>query len=283
MNDRAWPDLEAFLAVMEAGSLATAAEALGTSAPTLGRRIARLEAQAGAELFAKDTKGYRPTPAAEALLPAARAVRVSVMAALRVMDGLATEVAGTVQVACPETVVTHLLLPRLGALRRRHPGLTVEFVAGPGMVDLPQRAADLAVRLNAPGEDSLYARRIGEQAFAAYAPRGFPGERDPGALPWVGWPDAFAEMPAARLAAGLFEPSRKVAAANSLPIQCAMALELGAALVLPTFMGDGDGRLERVGAVAAVLPVWLVTTAETRASGRIKAVGEWIAGAFADP
>jgi DNA-binding transcriptional LysR family regulator len=141
MMDAAWPDLQAFLAVVRTGSLAAAAKRLRTSAPTLGRRIAALEAQLGLRLFAKATAGYRLTQAGEQLLRPAEAVEQTVLAFLRRRDGLSQDVTGTVRVSAPETIVTHLLSPLLPKLHKRHPGLVLSFTTGPALVNLPRRGA----------------------------------------------------------------------------------------------------------------------------------------------
>jgi DNA-binding transcriptional LysR family regulator len=64
-----WNDLRVFAAVLEHGSTARAAKALGVDQTTCARRIAALEAALGLELFTRDATGYQPTPAAEVLRP----------------------------------------------------------------------------------------------------------------------------------------------------------------------------------------------------------------------
>ncbi|MDZ4118183.1 LysR family transcriptional regulator [Phaeovulum sp.] len=70
-----WALLRSLLAVADAGSLSAAARALGTSQPTLGRHIRALEAGLGQPLFTRAADGLRPTEAARALVPHARAMR----------------------------------------------------------------------------------------------------------------------------------------------------------------------------------------------------------------
>ena len=284
MNESPWPDLQAFLAVARTGSLAAAAEALQTSAPTLGRRIAALETGLNIALFTKATAGYRLTQSGEQLVSAAEAVEQAILVFLRRRDGLSQEVAGTIRIAAPETIVTHLLAPRLPDLRARHPALTVEFATGPALVSLPRRDADVALRIGRPGEDELLARKVGEIAFRAYAPRSV--ELSVGAaadlriVPWIGWGADYASLPIARSTQTLFDPGRQVAAASAMNLQVILAKQLGAALLAPDFVGAADPDLiELLDIDILTQPLWLVTSAEVRGAARTEALTAWVAEA----
>lgn len=62
-----WDDPRIFLAVLRAGSTLGAAKALGIAQTTVARRIDALEHTLGLTLFTRDTRGFHPTAAAEAL------------------------------------------------------------------------------------------------------------------------------------------------------------------------------------------------------------------------
>lgn len=66
--------LRAFLAVTRSGNLTAAAEATGLTQPALTKTIQRLEAEVGAQLFSRSTKGMQLSPAGEAFLRRARAI-----------------------------------------------------------------------------------------------------------------------------------------------------------------------------------------------------------------
>jgi DNA-binding transcriptional LysR family regulator len=57
----------AFVAAVEAGSLARAGARLGISQPAMTKRVRALEALAGVTLLERDTRGVRPTPAGRRL------------------------------------------------------------------------------------------------------------------------------------------------------------------------------------------------------------------------
>ena len=56
-TDSDWNDLKIFLAVARSGTQAFAAEVLGQSQPTVGRRIRALERSLGSTLFYRDARG----------------------------------------------------------------------------------------------------------------------------------------------------------------------------------------------------------------------------------
>src|SRR6202034_1460718 len=75
--------LRYFLAVVEEGSLTTAAELrLHTSQPSLSRQIRDLEYQVGAELLSRSVHGVEPTAAGKAFLDHARLALMQVDAAI---------------------------------------------------------------------------------------------------------------------------------------------------------------------------------------------------------
>lgn len=66
--------LEYFVAVAEAGSIGRAAQRLCISQPPLTRQIHALEAELGAQLFARRARGVELLEAGQRLLPRAREV-----------------------------------------------------------------------------------------------------------------------------------------------------------------------------------------------------------------
>lgn len=65
-------DLRAFLALMELGNFHRAAETLNMSQPALSRRIQKLEAAVGAQLFERTTRQVAPTAVGRELTPLVR-------------------------------------------------------------------------------------------------------------------------------------------------------------------------------------------------------------------
>ena len=92
-----WDHVRFFLAINRQGSLRDAGRELGVDQATAGRRLAALERQLGAKLFAHTPTGYLLTEAGEALLVNARRMEEEAQAIERRTRGLDAQLAGTVR------------------------------------------------------------------------------------------------------------------------------------------------------------------------------------------
>src|SRR3546814_9698944 len=79
------------------------------------------------------------------------------------------EAAGTVRLAAPDTLTTHILLPSLRPLLDRYPALKLELVTGIATVGIARGEADLALRLVRPEQGALTVRQVGRLAHSLYA------------------------------------------------------------------------------------------------------------------
>ena len=171
-----WELYRSLLGVLREGSLSGAARALGIAQPTVGRHVAALEAALGLALFTRSQTGLIPTEAALALRGHAQAMESTAAALERVAASYGDGVRGVVRVTASEVIGIEVLPAVVAALRARHPDLKVELVLSNSVQDLLQREADVAVRMTAPRQDQLVARRVGAielslHASAAYLQR----------------------------------------------------------------------------------------------------------------
>ncbi len=137
--------LHALLAVLDHGSLAAASERLALPRSTLRRRIERLEARVGAELFLRDSRGAWPTPAARSLAERARPL-------LSQLQDLAGRVGqevqaplGTLHMLLPVGLPPELLVIGLTQARQAVPGLRFQLSFGEVAAGALPEGVDLAV------------------------------------------------------------------------------------------------------------------------------------------
>ena len=167
-----WELYRAFLGVLREGSLSGAARALGVAQPTVGRHVAALEAALGIVLFTRSQTGLLPTEAALALRIDAEAMESTAAALERKASGFRDgkeAVRGTVRISVSEVVGIEVMPAIVADLVRRHPALEVELVLSDRVHDLLQREADIAVRMTAPRQEQLVARRIGSVELGMHA------------------------------------------------------------------------------------------------------------------
>lgn len=166
-----WNLYRSFLAVLQAGSLSAAARTLGLTQPTLARHLDMLEQELGRQLFLRSQRGLSPTEAALQLRPHAEAMAAASAALLRTASGSDQEVRGTVRITASEVMGLEVLPPILAGLRARHPDLVVELAVSNALDDLLRREADIAVRMVAPAQGALLARRLGTVRIGLHARR----------------------------------------------------------------------------------------------------------------
>jgi len=157
-----WTLWQAFLAVADTGSLSAAAARLGSSQPTLGRQIRRLESDLGLTLFTRAPRGLIPTDTAQALIPRARALAEAAQALSLSAAGHDDSAGGTVRITASHMVALHVLPPIIAALRLDHPDLTIELVPSDTTENLLFREADIALRMYRPQQLDIVARHLGD-------------------------------------------------------------------------------------------------------------------------
>lgn len=167
-----WDDVRIFLGVARGGSLAQAARGLRLDPATLNRRIARLEARAGAALFLKSPRGYALTEAGHRLLPHAEAMADSARAGIAALAG-GEALVGRLRIGAPDGIANHVLPGVLTRIRAAHPGLSLDLVALPRVFDLSRREADLAITISAPRSGRLKVRRLCDYRLSLAAHRSY--------------------------------------------------------------------------------------------------------------
>jgi DNA-binding transcriptional LysR family regulator len=177
MSDLDWNLIRSFVAVAETGSLSAAARRLAASQPTLGRHVAELEQALGVVLFRRGHSGYELTEQGAALLERAQTVGEAANAFARLATGATEQVGGTVRVAASEVVSAYVLPPMLARLRQAEPAIEVEIVASNQVENLLRRDADIAVRMVAPLQQDLIARKIADLPLAACAAKSYLARR----------------------------------------------------------------------------------------------------------
>ena len=166
-----WDQMETFLAVMQAGSYSAAARQLQVTQPTVRRRMELLEASVGSPLFVRAAHGLTPTDIALRMLPMAEAMASSAAAMLRMASADKESVSGALRIACSRVVGTEIMPHVLLELLRQFPEIQPELVVSNQTQDLLRRDADIAIRMFAPVQDALIARKVGEVAVGLYAQR----------------------------------------------------------------------------------------------------------------
>ncbi|MBY5867156.1 LysR family transcriptional regulator [Rhizobium leguminosarum] len=153
-------DLRIFVEVADAGGVSSAALRLGISKSMVSRRITRLEAELGAQLFARTTRGIALTEAGFTFRDYAARVSAD-LDVVRETILPAGELRGRMRVAAPLSFGPTYFAPVLSQMARRHPQLQILSSYTDRFVDLVGEGFDCAIRLGHLPDSNLVARRIG--------------------------------------------------------------------------------------------------------------------------
>ncbi|APW36546.1 LysR family transcriptional regulator [Rhodoferax koreense] len=158
-------NLAMFVDVAQAGSFSAVARRKGLVASSVARQIDALESDLKVVLFTRSTRALVTTDAGELLL--ARAVKI-----LHAMSDVRSEVAsldrsvqGLLRVACVPAFGRRHVVPHLGSLFAKHPGLSVELELTERAVDAVVERFDVVIRVGEQPDSSLVSRRIGSQRY----------------------------------------------------------------------------------------------------------------------
>jgi DNA-binding transcriptional LysR family regulator len=152
-------DIQAFVAVADAGGLSRAASRLGVSKSIVSRRLARLEKSLGASLLTRNTRGTALTEAGATFREHAARIAAEADAA---RDALSPDgsVRGRLRVALPLSFGATHFAPVLAQLASRYPELEIQASFSDRRVDLVSEGFDAAIRLGVLDDSNLVARRI---------------------------------------------------------------------------------------------------------------------------
>lgn len=153
-------DLQAFVEVVETGGFGSAGRRLSLSKSMVSRRVARLEAELGARLLSRTTRGVAITEAGLEFKLRAERILAEVEAARDAVAQSGDEIVGSLRVAAPLSFGFTHLGPVLAELAARHPRLQIDAAYSDRFVDLIGERYDCAVRLSSLEDSSLIARRI---------------------------------------------------------------------------------------------------------------------------
>jgi DNA-binding transcriptional LysR family regulator len=154
-------------------SFTAAAEELGRTPSAVSHAVRVLEDRLGLPLFHRDPRGLRLTPDGEELLAAASRALEGLGRTIERLTSARTTVG--LNLSAPPTFASRWLLPRLPALKRRHPALALSISTEHNWVELGDGRWDLAVRMAPEPTGSGEWHHLAPQRLAPIAPPALAG------------------------------------------------------------------------------------------------------------
>jgi DNA-binding transcriptional LysR family regulator len=152
-------DVRVLMSVVEAGSMAKAAERLGTSQPAVSRSIADLERTLGVRLLERNPWGVEATQYGHAIIRRGVAVFDELRQGVKDIEFLADPTAGELRIGCPEAIAAGPVLAVVNRLTRRHPRIAFHVATGVASAiyrGLMERTIEVAItRVSGPLDEEV--------------------------------------------------------------------------------------------------------------------------------
>jgi DNA-binding transcriptional LysR family regulator len=169
--------LETFVAIADTGSLTAAARARGSSLPAVVRLLSALEADLGARLFQRTTRRVALTDAGRRYLERSRELLSLLADADAELHADGTEPRGKLSVTAPVWFGQRHVASGVAAFVQRHAGVNVDILLFDRVVNLVEEGIDVAVRIGALDDSSLFAQSVGSMRRVTVAAPAYLAQR----------------------------------------------------------------------------------------------------------
>jgi DNA-binding transcriptional LysR family regulator len=156
-------------AVVEAGTLARAADALGLSPSGVSRAISRLEVRVGVRLLERTTRSLALTDEGRRFFEQVGPLLAGIEAAAIEAAGAAHIVRGRLRVNVDSFFSRVVLAGQIATFLARYPEVSLELIMREAVGDLVADGFDLAVRFGDPPSGALVARKLIEPRILTVA------------------------------------------------------------------------------------------------------------------
>jgi DNA-binding transcriptional LysR family regulator len=184
--------LHTFVRIVEAGSLSAAAAQLGTTQPTVSRRLQQLERSLGRRLLHRSTHAMKLSEDGERCYERARELLADWAAFETDLQGSDAEPEGLLRVVVPHAFGQQLLVGPLAEFLRRYPKVAVEWLLRDTVPNFIAEGIDCAILVGDVSEPLTVAVRLAEvprivvAAPSVLAGRPIPAHAEElAALPWL--------------------------------------------------------------------------------------------------
>lgn len=153
-------ELQAFVAVVDGGSITAAADQLGQTVSGISRALGRLERKLETTLLRRTTRRTELTEEGQAFLLRTRAILASIDDAEEHMAARRQQPAGRLRVNAATPFMLHAVVPLVPAFRAAYPQITLELHTDEMYIDLLEQRTDVAIRIGRLQDSTLHARPL---------------------------------------------------------------------------------------------------------------------------
>ena len=153
-------DLQAYVAVVEAGTFTAAADRLGVAKSAVSRRITSLETRLGVQLLRRTTRRLNLTDSGHSFYERATRILADLDEAESAVRQEHGELHGVLRVALPLSFGIRHMSDPVAEFVRQNPDVCFDLDLNDRRVDLLEEGVDMALRIGRLSDSSLIARRL---------------------------------------------------------------------------------------------------------------------------
>lgn len=154
-------ELQAFIAIVDSGSISSAAEDLNQTPSGISRTLARLEQKLKVTLLRRTTRKLDLTSEGERFLASAREIIQSLENAEEAVGSKNTP-SGLLRIDSASPFILHAVVPYLDEFNQLYPEVQLELFSSERNIDLLENRIDIAIRLGDLADSSLRAVNLGQ-------------------------------------------------------------------------------------------------------------------------
>jgi len=162
-------EIQAFIQIVEAGSITAAAARLDLAKSAVSRRLSELEARLGVELFHRTTRKLSLTDSGQGFYERSVRIVADLQEAENSVSQAHKELSGELRVAAPLSFGLMHLGPAINDFQQQHPAIKFDIDFNDRQIDLIQEGFDVGIRIAELEDSSLIARKLASNSVIVCA------------------------------------------------------------------------------------------------------------------
>ncbi|WJV55966.1 LysR family transcriptional regulator [Pectobacteriaceae bacterium CE90] len=162
-------EMQAFVVVVDSGSITAGAEQLGQTTSGISRALSRLEHKLDITLIHRTTRRLSLSEEGQLFLQQARDVIQAVEYAEEQMALRREQPSGRLRINAASSFMQHVIVPLIPEFRRRYPQIVLELNTDDVIIDLLEQHTDIAIRIGTLRDSSIHARALGASRLRVLA------------------------------------------------------------------------------------------------------------------
>lgn len=153
-------ELQAFISIVDSGSIVDASKHLQQTTSGLSRALQRLESKLNVTLLERTTRKLKLTQEGQVFLEKARKILHDLNEAEDALLQSDNDTSGLIRVDSATPFVLHVIVPLIAEFNQLYPNIEIELNSNDQIIDLLEHKTDVAIRFGELNDSSLHARLL---------------------------------------------------------------------------------------------------------------------------